>query len=102
MTAASLRLEAADYGPRTKVGRLVRRKLPVADAYERGMQEARERSGVEAAKGERREAGFRVELAAREIGKAEALTMAGVVLKARALVASASTDGEGQRFCAGG
>lgn len=76
------------HSPRTKIGRLIRRKLKVARVYESARDAAEERSGFQPAAIARYWAAHNLEnFCLRQIGKAPARTMAGSVIKARALIA---------------
>lgn len=91
ISATSLRIDVQDYSARTKFGRLARQKLKIAEAYEQARASAREVSGVDMAIEARYFAACDLERVGGEIHDSRALTMAGALLKARALSACAAT-----------
>ena len=89
LTLSSLKIDAQDYAPRTRIGREVRRRIPIAEEYEAAVQRAKDASRIEAAAEARRLAGDDLEDLAQAIGEVRALTADGVVIKARAMAACA-------------
>ena len=81
------------YRPRSKRGRRVRRKLPIARAYEETKKAAEEASGVWAAQRAYCEAKSALEQAMKAGQDLRPRTMAGVGAKARAMPAYATTVG---------
>ena len=81
------------YRPRSKRGRRVRRKLPIARAYEETKKAAEEASGVWAAQRAYCEAKSALEQAMKAGQDLRPRTMAGVGAKARAMLAYATTVG---------
>ena len=94
-TTRYLRIEAKDYGPRTKAGKAVRAKLKVAEPYEAAVASAKERSGLVPAMLARCCALYDLEDAAHAVFRAPALTPAGLHLKARVFTTFGATLNEG-------
>lgn len=88
LTADWLRWVGGDYGPRTKVGRQLKRLLPIAERFDAAIREAEEQSGIVPAVAARKEARAAVEAAAKALLEAPARTTVGLVLKARSLTAT--------------
>jgi hypothetical protein len=77
---------------RTKLGKEVWRRVKIAEKYEGARESAIERSGILKAAEERERSRLRLEMLARDMRKHEPVTMAGIVIMARALAAYAEAD----------
>ncbi len=97
-----LRLDVEDHPARTKMGRLVRRKLKAVEAYEAGREEALRVSCIEDAELARHRALYDLEDAGNAIAKAPALTVAGLQIKARAFSTFLSVAARIERYRVGG
>lgn len=93
LSAEKMRGDLPEYPARTKFGKELRRRLPIAERYETDYQRALEASGAELARETRRTAARSVELLAETAGKTEAKTMHGIVVKARAFKALGEVEG---------
>lgn len=87
-----LELDAKDYRPRTKHGKLVRMKLNIAREYEAVKERAEKASGIREAHAARRAAESALEEAVKAIMPLPAETMAGVAVKAKAMLVHAETN----------
>ena len=84
-TVKTLSEDATVYNGRTKIGKLIRRKLPIAREYEAGVAHARAQSGIDAAHCAHSIAMFDLERVADEISKEPARTVADLKVKAKAI-----------------
>ncbi len=91
-TVVCLEIEARENGPRTKLGREIRRRLPIARSYEAAMDQAREASGYNEAEKARYWAALALMRLASEAFAIEAQSMADVGIKARAFLAGGYSD----------
>ena len=73
------------HGPRTKAGKEVRRRLALAETYEAEVKAAADAAGLADARQEREWAATDLEAVAWQIGRAVPVTIAGVLIQARAL-----------------
>lgn len=87
LRSGSLADDCEDYGPRTKIGRRARRLLPIAEAYESACEAAEEASGIRDAVLDREDVKTLVHDLAIKVGRAEAVTAAGLRVKANAILA---------------
>jgi hypothetical protein len=91
--ASGLRIDVQDYGSRTKLGKLARRLLKLAEEYEQGRENARQQSGLIEAERASDQASSALMLIAYRADKAPAATLSGVTIKARAMLAQIRADG---------
>ena len=84
-----------DYTPRSKRGRLVRKKLPIANAYEETKKDAEAASGIWAAQSAFTDAQRAMEECIKAVMAIEPRSMAGVVIQAKAMLVYAATAGGG-------
>lgn len=80
-----LRLDVADYGPRTKMGKEARRLLGIAEEYERKRIEVQQRTRVVELSIDRARADRAVDFVAEEMLKVPALNVSDIFLKASAM-----------------
>jgi hypothetical protein len=93
VAASGLRIDVQDHRPRTKLGKLARRLLKVAEEHEQGRENARQQSGLVEAEHAVSQAEVALQVVAFQADKAPAATLAGVTIKARAMLAQARADG---------
>lgn len=86
LDADSLRFDLADYGPRTKLGKLIRRKLKVAEAHEKATAAAETSSGIRDAHRRLDEAEQALDALSVAIMTAPVSSLAGLAVKGRALM----------------
>jgi hypothetical protein len=91
-TTHNLRIEMQDYNGRTRVGREVRKRLPIAQAYEAAMEHAREASGYVEAEEARYWSALALMKLADEAFGLEASSMSDVAVKACAFNAGGYCD----------
>jgi hypothetical protein len=89
-TSASLNADSAVFSSRTKIGKFIRRKLPIARAYEAGVASARAQSGIDAAHKAHEAAIEALDRLAPKIMEQPHLTVAGLKIKAQAYSAIAN------------
>jgi hypothetical protein len=87
LTCECLESWAEDYGPRSKFGRLIRKKLEVARDYEQRVAEAAAQTGIKEAIDARRQAIKRIDILVRKISEINAASEQGILIKARAILA---------------
>lgn len=80
-------IQPGNYGRRTKEGKFALALLPIAEAHEAAVAAAVEQTGLRGAIEQHRAAIKEADRIAREIHEAPAVTMAGLVVKARAILA---------------
>ena len=93
ITASGLRIDVQDHGGRTKLGKLARALLKLAEEYEQGRENAREQSGLVEAERAVSLTATELQLIAFRADRAPAATLAGLVIKARAVLAQVRADG---------
>jgi len=86
LTSKHLAADADDYGPRTKFGRLVRKKLAIARDYDRRVAEAADRTGIKEAIDARRQAIRDIDIIVGKIAGINASSLQGILIKARAIL----------------
>jgi hypothetical protein len=87
LTYGRLESWAEDYGPRTKLGRLIRKKLEVVRDYEQRVAEAADQTGIKEAIDARQQAIRRIDILVGKISEINASSEQGILIKARAILA---------------
>jgi hypothetical protein len=86
LTSGCLEGWAEDYGPRTKFGRLIRKKLEVVRDYEQRVAEAAAQTGIKEAIDACQQAIKRIDILVGKISEINACSEDGILVKARAIL----------------
>jgi hypothetical protein len=85
-SAKRMRKALVDYNGRTRVGRFLRRTIPIAEQYEAAQEHAQDQSDLFGARGGVDHAGWNICAVGKRINATRAVTLEGVAIKAKVCV----------------